>query len=67
MDLTVPSVHIVPFPQSVDALMAAGAGAGMQGLNRTVYLGNIHPETSTGGSVQLDQGWCPAEHTIHAG
>ncbi len=36
-----------PFPQSVDALMAAGAGAGMQGLNRTVYLGNIHPETST--------------------
>lgn len=36
-----------PFPQSVDALMAAGTGAGMQGLNRTVYLGNIHPETST--------------------
>ncbi|KAK0459379.1 uncharacterized protein EV420DRAFT_1539923 [Desarmillaria tabescens] len=35
------------FPPSVDALMAAGAGASMQGLNRTVYLGNIHPETTT--------------------
>lgn len=27
--------------------MGMAAGAGMQGLNRTVYLGNIHPETTT--------------------
>ena len=27
--------------------MGLAAGAGMQGLNRTVYLGNIHPETTT--------------------
>ncbi|KAF8845932.1 hypothetical protein BDN67DRAFT_1006441 [Paxillus ammoniavirescens] len=35
-------------PFSTDGMgMAAGAGVGMQGLNRTVYLGNIHPETTT--------------------
>lgn len=27
--------------------MGLAAGAGMHGLNRTVYLGNIHPETTT--------------------
>jgi RNA recognition motif-containing protein len=27
--------------------MGLAASAGMQGLNRTVYLGNIHPETTT--------------------
>ncbi|KAF9222423.1 hypothetical protein BS17DRAFT_818733 [Gyrodon lividus] len=27
--------------------MSMGAGVGMQGMNRTVYLGNIHPETTT--------------------
>jgi RNA recognition motif-containing protein len=31
------------------AMVAAsvGMGGGMQGINRTVYLGNIHPETTT--------------------
>ena len=44
-------VPFSPFsPYSPDALggmagMAGGVGA--QGLNRTVYLGNIHPETTT--------------------
>ncbi|KAG6334793.1 hypothetical protein ID866_4300, partial [Astraeus odoratus] len=28
-------------------LAAGAAGMGMQGMNRTVYLGNIHPETTT--------------------
>lgn len=28
-------------------LAAAGGGIAMQGMNRTVYLGNIHPETTT--------------------
>jgi hypothetical protein len=27
--------------------MGAGGGAGMQGMNRTIYLGAIHPETTT--------------------
>lgn len=27
--------------------MGMATGAGMQGFNRTVYLGNIHPETTT--------------------
>lgn len=29
----------------MNGLQSAGVGA--QGLNRTVYLGNIHPETTT--------------------
>ena len=29
------------------AMLASMAAAGGTGLNRTVYLGNIHPETST--------------------
>ena len=33
-------------PFSPDALTSLAA-AGGQGLNRTVYLGNIHPETTT--------------------
>lgn len=41
-----------PFSPSVDALQQAMAAANAvsgaaQGMNRTVYLGNIHPETST--------------------
>ncbi|KAJ2918524.1 hypothetical protein MD484_g1869, partial [Candolleomyces efflorescens] len=28
-------------------MMGNGLGGGVQGLNRTVYLGNIHPETTT--------------------
>lgn len=27
--------------------MGMAMGGGMQGINRTVYLGNIHPETTT--------------------
>ncbi|KAJ7592199.1 hypothetical protein C8J56DRAFT_857639 [Mycena floridula] len=42
-----------PFTPSVDALQQAMAaasavtGAAQQGMNRTVYIGNIHPETNT--------------------
>jgi hypothetical protein len=41
---TSPFSPLTPF--SPDAGLAGGA-VGAQGLNRTVYLGNIHPETST--------------------
>ncbi|KAG6883928.1 hypothetical protein C0993_002771, partial [Termitomyces sp. T159_Od127] len=35
-------------PFSADVLgVGAGAPAGVAGMNRTVYLGNIHPETTT--------------------
>ncbi|KAF9235257.1 hypothetical protein BU15DRAFT_89621 [Melanogaster broomeanus] len=34
-------------PFSPDAMGLAPGAGGMQGLNRTVYLGNIHPETTT--------------------
>ncbi|KAF5338315.1 hypothetical protein D9757_006838 [Collybiopsis confluens] len=33
--------------QAMVAASAVGMGGGMQGMNRTVYLGNIHPETSS--------------------
>ena len=39
------SPYATPF-SPVDGLTAGGV-AGMQGMNRTVYLGNIHPETTT--------------------
>lgn len=32
---------------SLAAAAAANGMTGMQSLNRTVYLGNIHPETTT--------------------
>lgn len=42
-----------PFSPAVDALQqamvaasAVNGGGGVQGMNRTVYLGNIHPETT---------------------
>lgn len=42
-----PITPYMPFsPDSLQSMAAAGA-AGAQGLNRTVYLGNIHPETTT--------------------
>lgn len=36
----------VPFSPA-DVMGAGLGGAGAQGMNRTVYLGNIHPETTT--------------------
>jgi hypothetical protein len=35
-----------PFTPDGAGLQSAGGAAGAQGLNRTVYLGNIHPETT---------------------
>lgn len=34
-------------PDGMNFAAAGAAGMGMQGMNRTVYLGNIHPETAT--------------------
>ncbi|KAI5988220.1 hypothetical protein EDD15DRAFT_2464174 [Pisolithus albus] len=33
-------------PDGMNLTSAGAAGMGMQGMNRTVYLGNIHPETT---------------------
>lgn len=41
-----PTLPACPFsPDSLNGLQSASVGA--QGLNRTVYLDNIHPETTT--------------------
>lgn len=37
----------MPATPASAAMLASMAAAGGTGLNRTVYLGNIHPETST--------------------
>lgn len=34
-------------PDGMNLAAAGATGMGMQGMNRTVYLGNIHPETTT--------------------
>ncbi|KAH8103275.1 hypothetical protein BXZ70DRAFT_714107 [Cristinia sonorae] len=44
--------YAMPFSDSLNSLNGMGGmspvmGGGVQGLNRTVYLGNIHPETTT--------------------
>ena len=43
------SSPFTPYSTFAGDIMGMGAmgAAGAQGLNRTVYLGNIHPETST--------------------
>ena len=36
-----------PYSPMLDVNMGMGLANTMQGMNRTVYLGNIHPETTT--------------------
>lgn len=36
-----------PYPQGPFSPVDALGAAGVQGMNRTVYLGNIHPETAS--------------------
>ena len=41
------SPYNVFVPDGMNLAAAGATGRGMQGMNRTVYLGNIHPETTT--------------------
>lgn len=42
-----PDLSALPQTPASAAMLAGMAAAGAQSLNRTVYLGNIHPETTT--------------------
>ena len=54
-------------PDGMNLAAAGVTGMGMQGMNRTVYLGNIHPKTTTEDLCNAIRGGVLQSHDVYAG